>query len=90
MPVKGLQRLQLLALGAVVVRTLSLLVTAVISHPGKDTAEVGSITAQLRMKGNMINGVWPYTSEKSPLPEHESCGRASFRGTSSRTINRRR
>jgi putative transposase len=60
---------------AVIVRTLSLLVTAVISHPGKDKAEVSSITAQPRIKGNMINGLWQYPSEKSPLPEHESCGR---------------
>jgi hypothetical protein len=51
-----------LAMGAVgctvIVRPLSLRVTAVISHPSKEQAEMAGIKAQLRIKGNMIDGVW--------------------------------
>jgi hypothetical protein len=58
-----------LAMGAVgctvIVRPLSLRVTAVISHPSKDQAEMAGIKAQLRIKGNMIDGVWQYTSAVS-------------------------
>jgi hypothetical protein len=49
---------------AVIVRTLSLSVTAVISHSGNDKTAVGSITAQLRMKGkwSMVYDSIPWTS----------------------------
>jgi hypothetical protein len=49
----------------VIVRPLSLRVTAVISHPSKEQAEMAGIKAQLRIKGNMIDGVWQYTSAVS-------------------------
>jgi hypothetical protein len=49
----------------VIVRPLSLRVTAVISHPSKEQAEMSGIKAQLRIKGNMIDGVWQYTSAVS-------------------------
>jgi hypothetical protein len=43
---------------AVIVKSPSLGVTAVISHPGKKQAEVGTVNAQLRKRGNTTNGVW--------------------------------
>jgi hypothetical protein len=49
----------------VIVRPLSLRVTAVISHPSKEQAEMAGIKAQLQIKGNMIDGVWQYTSAVS-------------------------
>jgi hypothetical protein len=49
----------------VIVRPLSLRVTVVISHPSKEQAEMAGIKAQLRIKGNMIDGVWQYTSAVS-------------------------
>jgi hypothetical protein len=42
---------------AVIVRTLACLVTAVVSHPGKDKTAVDSITGQLHSQGTMVNGM---------------------------------
>jgi hypothetical protein len=66
---------------AVIVRIPSLWVTAVISHPGKQQAEVGNVNAKLRKGGNTTTRVWQYTPRKPFLPEHGSCGRAKSWGS---------
>jgi hypothetical protein len=65
---------------AVIVRTRSRWLTAVISHPGQDIADVGHMKAPLRTQGDQIYRVCQYTPRTPHLPAHESCGRASFWG----------